>query len=306
MRILLVRHGESTGNRDHIWAGITDNELTNHGYLQAQRLGTYLSKLYTPFQVKNIYGSDLIRAKRTATAVADSLGQIPMITPLLREQDLGWREGRLFQGGNKAAPENLRAMQNNPGESKFEMDIRAKKFIEQLVQQESKHFPQPEQPILETRPEVEPVLIIVSHGLFLLRLYNEFVATFKILTPPAVSWSNTGYTEIRIKNHGVATVTNVNSLQHLQGLKRTRAGVGSSQYDIKQRKVSDFFTKKQARDTVAPELDRVVVSPRRMQPYVADHMPDDRSREASSPPCKSEDEFDLEAAIEAIDAACAS
>ena len=74
MRLLLIRHGESTGNRDGIWAGVTDNELTVHGHAQATRLGEYLKKQYGDYNVA-IYASDLTRARRTAQAIGDAFKQ---------------------------------------------------------------------------------------------------------------------------------------------------------------------------------------------------------------------------------------
>lgn len=227
MKILLVRHGESTGNRDHLWAGITDHELTAHGFLQAQRLAEHLStKLKLSKQELQIYCSDLTRARRTAQAVADKLtaGDLT-VSKLLREQDLGWREGLSFRTGDRKDPSNKIKLANDPGETKDMMDIRASQFITDLGSFEAKQ---------------DRVLVVVSHGLFLLRLYARLCASLAIEHQPPAMWSNTGVLTIQI-TEDKASVLSINAQEHLQGLKRTRL-VGSAAYDVRQQKVSHFFT----------------------------------------------------------------
>lgn len=286
MKVLLVRHGESTGNRDHIMAGITDNELTNHGFLQASRLATYLTKHYgqtlDAARLCRVYCSDLKRANRTAGEIAKAFGTELIVTKLLREQDLGWREGRLIKDCDKRSPVNAAAMEKQPGESKLDMDHRASSFIHQyldnLVNSTSEASPRTD----------EAILIVVSHGLFLLRLYYKLTEHMGIISPPPVSWSNTGCTTLNIPLQGRASVTDVNSVEHLQGLKRTRAGVGSSEYDTKQQKVSDLFKSNRAKAEEKQQFCEILeVKPHKID---ADGL----------------DQLDLEAQIRAIDAACES
>lgn len=281
MKLLLIRHGESTGNRDHIWAGITDNELTNHGFLQASKLSTYLKNLYADHAVLGVYSSDLTRARRTAGEIATGLEAEHTVTQLLREQDLGWREGRLIKDGDKNSAANISTAEKNPGESKADMDKRARIFISAFLQAD-----------FDTIRE-NSILIIVSHGLFLLRLYYQLTAHLHVQSPPAVSWSNTGCTTINVKSSSDATVTDVNSVQHLRGLKRTRAGVGSSQYDVKQQKVSEFFRHKRppkASDETSRDSATLIIRARDASPAAIVQV--------------SEEDVDLEAQIRAIDAAC--
>lgn len=306
VRILLIRHGESTGNRDHIWAGITDNELTNHGHQQAQRLAHHLQKVYgesskeEAYQVKAVYCSDLKRARRTASAIAENFDVALTVTTLLREQDLGWREGRSLKDGDRSAPKNVQAMQENPGESKADMDLRAVNFRLEMMQAHIDEFLQPNTGVdVSHSDNTRPLLVIVSHGLFLLRLYYHMVEHFRAQSAPSVSWSNTGCTTLTIDRTGFALVNEVNSITHLTQLKRTRAGVGSSEYDERQQKVSDFFVVKRnklRRESIpllqAPESRAshtgLVVRTVPLQPQTADVEVDE----------------DLQAQIDAIDAAC--
>jgi probable phosphoglycerate mutase len=291
MKLLLIRHGESTGNRDHIWAGITDNELTNHGFLQASKLGAYLEKLYGSHEprraILSIYCSDLLRAHRTANEIAKALGKELVVTKLLREQDLGWREGRSISKGHRDDVANAIAMKESPGESKSDMDLRALTFINQHLK-DSIEMSSP------TGESEESILVIVSHGLFLLRLYGQLMLHLKVNSPPPVSWSNTGCTTIRVFPNGTGSVIDINSTQHLIGLKRTRAGVGSSQYDTKQQKVSAFFTSPRSKGREPNySQDALRESKALKEPQVLN-------------PSNPIEDDDLQAQIAAIDAACNS
>lgn len=297
IRLVLCRHGESTGNRDHLWAGITDNELTTHGYLQAQRLGAYLAKLCVDSDICSIYCSDLVRAKRTAVEIGLASGKECTVTELLREQDLGWREGRSYKDGDRSDVNNAQAMQANPGETKADMDIRAATFIEQHLQRHLRRQSTAILPDADLPPALgvlpaNKTIIIVSHGLFLLRLYYSLVSYLKIALPHSPSWSNTGCTHLCVASDDRATVTDVNSVEHLQGLKRTRAGVGSAEYDPKQKKVSDYFQRKRCKGIQAREV----------QEKGLDAADQTRASGPLRPP--STEELELQASIAAIDAAC--
>lgn len=80
LELLLVRHGESTANRDG--TGGPDAELTKLGVEQAQRLGTWLA---ANFKVVAIYSSPLRRARRTAEIIGKDAGQQVQLREDLRE-----------------------------------------------------------------------------------------------------------------------------------------------------------------------------------------------------------------------------
>ncbi|KAF3932574.1 hypothetical protein ABW20_dc0106352 [Dactylellina cionopaga] len=73
VKILFIRHGETTDNLRHVYAGITDSSLTSHGVLQTARLAAHLSSAggsnIPP--VTHIFASPLSRAKKTAEAILD-------------------------------------------------------------------------------------------------------------------------------------------------------------------------------------------------------------------------------------------
>lgn len=83
MKVYLVRHGQSEGNK----AGIhQDGEvmLSNHGQLQAQSVAERFKSL--PVDV--VIASDYVRAKETAKSIASVTGHTVETFPLLREMKM--------------------------------------------------------------------------------------------------------------------------------------------------------------------------------------------------------------------------
>jgi broad specificity phosphatase PhoE len=90
--LLIVRHGESLGNRDERFLGHTDLGLSELGHRQAAALGVALRGR----RIDAVYSSDLCRAADTvAPAAADR--DLPIVTRRdLREIYAGDWEGRRF------------------------------------------------------------------------------------------------------------------------------------------------------------------------------------------------------------------
>lgn len=85
MKVILIRHGETQHNRDHIIQGHYDSELNEFGRAQAAKVGLKLREIE---QVDRIYASDLKRAFETAQILAN--GEIEVVpVPGLRERNMG-------------------------------------------------------------------------------------------------------------------------------------------------------------------------------------------------------------------------
>ena len=90
-RLILVRHGQSLANAEHIFAGHSDFDLSELGHTQARLAADYLA---THESIDAIYASDLLRAYHTATPIAERLG-LPIIKDTgLREIFAGEWEGK--------------------------------------------------------------------------------------------------------------------------------------------------------------------------------------------------------------------
>ncbi|URL61728.1 2,3-diphosphoglycerate-dependent phosphoglycerate mutase [uncultured bacterium] len=71
--LVLIRHGESQANHDHIFTGWTDSPLTHLGVKQAHQAGKKLEKTHIKFS--DVHTSYLIRAIDTANIVLDEIDQ---------------------------------------------------------------------------------------------------------------------------------------------------------------------------------------------------------------------------------------
>ncbi len=96
--LVLLRHGESTWNRENRFTGWTDVDLTERGVAEARRAGQQLGEDGLRFDVA--YTSVLKRAIRTLWIVLDELDQ--MWIPVHRSWRLNERHYGALQGLNKA------------------------------------------------------------------------------------------------------------------------------------------------------------------------------------------------------------
>jgi len=219
MKVFLIRHGETVDNVAGVYAGVRDSALTNHGVLQAQRLGQHFAD--TDVKVSHIFSSDLQRAFKTAEAIrlAQARSGQSSSTPslevtklkVLREQDFGFYEGKAFferpSSSNKTGKEaHLEAHRNDPGfqdvEPRESMIARCNKFVDDHLLD-----------IIDAT-EQDRVVAVVAHGIILSHLWRAILHRFP---PKSVSvalgavaadralvlehlggWSNTGYLELEL------------------------------------------------------------------------------------------------------------
>ena len=85
MRLLLIRHGESTGNADGRIQGRLDLGLSELG----QRQRELLAERLLDFSIDALYSSPLRRARETAEGAAERLGLDIVERPALMERDVG-------------------------------------------------------------------------------------------------------------------------------------------------------------------------------------------------------------------------
>lgn len=90
MRLYLVRHGETTYNRDGLGLGRDDAPLTDLGLAQAD----CLESVFHDLQIDRVFASPLQRAAETARRALP--GRTPELTDALIELDVGETEGLPF------------------------------------------------------------------------------------------------------------------------------------------------------------------------------------------------------------------
>ena len=88
-KLILLRHGESLANAEHIYIGHADWDLSALGKKQADIIADFLKDE----KVDYIYSSDLIRAYNTALPSAKLRGMEIIKSTALREIDLGVWQG---------------------------------------------------------------------------------------------------------------------------------------------------------------------------------------------------------------------
>ncbi|HCD72277.1 alpha-ribazole phosphatase [Thermovirga lienii] len=92
IKLILIRHGESKGNKELRYTGHTNVPLTEEGRHQARHLAIRLRKE----NITAIYSSDLRRAFDTASCIAEGVNLSVVKEPLLRELHFGDWEGLTY------------------------------------------------------------------------------------------------------------------------------------------------------------------------------------------------------------------
>ncbi|KAH8811596.1 histidine phosphatase superfamily, partial [Xylogone sp. PMI_703] len=216
MRLLLVRHGETVHNVAGVYAGVTDSSLTNHGVLQAERLGKYFS---TELKISRIFSSDLQRAIKTAEAILfaqdqSSSATLPELTKLaiLREQDYGSMEGKGFR--SRSANSSTGGRISLVGQSENVPIFKDVESIESMRKRMSLFLDQHLIPCIVSA-EGDHSVVVVAHGIILSHMWTEITRRVKpgniSFSPSGLShdrvatlenigvWSNTGYLDLEIK-----------------------------------------------------------------------------------------------------------
>ncbi len=98
LKLVLLRHGESTWNQENRFTGWTDVDLDQNGFEQARNAGRLLKA--ANYQLDEVHTSFLKRAVRTAWLVMDEMDQ--MWVPELKSWRLNERHYGALQGLNKS------------------------------------------------------------------------------------------------------------------------------------------------------------------------------------------------------------
>ncbi len=107
--LVLVRHGESEGNRQNIFTGWRDLDLTTRGVEEARAVAQLLGGERLRFGAA--FSSALLRARRTAEIILDELHQPLAVetAAALNERDYGELTG-LDKDGFGGAPMTCRRL----------------------------------------------------------------------------------------------------------------------------------------------------------------------------------------------------
>lgn len=180
MKLIIVRHGETEENKNHIWQGQSEGMLNEKGEEQSRRLVKRLKKE----NIDMIYCSDLRRARNTIKPFLEEKNIPIQYAKELRERKLGVLEGLTTEEVEKYLEKNKTDSASSDfetGETYYDVLGRVTKFYKEVVE---KHK--------------NDTILFVTHGgpisQIILYLFDYPKSKFKEYVP-----NNASITEIEIK-----------------------------------------------------------------------------------------------------------
>jgi broad specificity phosphatase PhoE len=202
--LYLVRHGETSLNRERIFQGHLDPELSPLGWEQAKRLASRLKDE----EMGAFYSSDLLRAYQTASAIAAKHRQGVIKAKELRGIDCGEWTGKSVEEIEAVYPELLITWRFQPhhhhmpgGESVEQVQRRVIRAWQRILEEEAGHN-----------------ICIVTHAIPVKSLMCHFMEddlSLMWLTPR----QDNGALNIIQFEEGKPRVIGVGSVDHLHGLE---------------------------------------------------------------------------------------
>lgn len=135
-KIFIFRHGQTFDNKDHIFSGWRDSDLTPDGVLEAEKIGEKLKNEH----VTKAYQSDQIRSTHTLDLVLNDYHKdFEIITdPRIKERNYGDLTGDSKDEVEKKEPENYKLWHRSydipppNGESIKDVENRVLPFLNEL------------------------------------------------------------------------------------------------------------------------------------------------------------------------------
>jgi broad specificity phosphatase PhoE len=205
LNLTIVRHGETQGNVNRKFEGITDSPLNEKGRYQAECTGKFLKN--ENFDI--VFTSDLKRASETASIIVkENLNMWKhnnnfVELPILREINMGVLEGVSFKEyDNVRTKEGTAWYEFTPkgGESTADVKNRCKAFMERICD------------IYPSCSKTIPRILVVAHGLVIAQLLNVIYEETKCSGMPvgevqnAFTELNDGISLLRMSNTAITRV----------------------------------------------------------------------------------------------------
>ena len=171
-KLILVRHGESEGNRDRRFTISPEVELTEIGQRQAHEVA---QRIKLRFQPELIISSPFRRARQTSAIIAEELNLPIEVVEEIHERDLGALRGQSYDMQRelvKQAPDfdPKKGWLWRPERGESYEDVRQRVSI--VIDDISKRYPDQE-------------LIVVSHGGVMLSMWAHLTGAWESAHLPA-------------------------------------------------------------------------------------------------------------------------
>jgi broad specificity phosphatase PhoE len=200
LKLILVRHGETSWNRENRIQGQTDVELSDFGRIQADRLA--LSLKNEKFEA--IVSSPLKRALETAKAIARFHPFDISLEKNLQELDHGDFESLTMQELQETHGNFLKAWLENP--ASFQMPNG-----ESLLQLQERTWK-----IIDLRLKTSIDTLVVSHGMAIMSILCK-IQNINLSQARKMFVNTASKTVVEFKN-GQGTITLLNDTSHLKNL----------------------------------------------------------------------------------------
>jgi len=200
LKLILVRHGETLSNRENRVQGITDNELSKYGYVQAQKLAESLKSE----PIDDIVSSPLKRAYQTAQAICKFHKAVIEVESKLQEMNHGDFENVTIAELREKHLPFLKQWFSDPasvampnGESLYDLQTRAWSAIRKIVG-DSKN------------------VLVVSHGMTIMTILCK-IKSMDLSHAKEMLVNVASKTSVEFKD-GKGVITVFNDTSHLENM----------------------------------------------------------------------------------------
>lgn len=165
-KLIMVRHGESEGNRDRRFTISPEVPLTDLGRQQAREAARRIAKRFNPHLV---ISSPYRRARQTSDIIAAELGLPIEIVHDLHERDLGVLKGQSYDllrdlAGQDSGYDPKRGWLWRPENGESYEDVRKRVIV--AIEETRRRYPDHE-------------LIVVSHGGVMLSMWAHLTGSWE-------------------------------------------------------------------------------------------------------------------------------
>jgi probable phosphoglycerate mutase len=162
-RLLLIRHGESEGNRERVFTRTPEVPLTEAGRAQVRRAAEWIAVRYRPV---GVVSSPFLRARQTAAVLGEWLALPVRVEEGLREQSYGELAGQpyaVLRNASDYDPECYWLWRPPGGETLVEVAARAGPALDRVA---------------ASAPSDD--IVVVSHGGVMMALWRHVTGEWRM------------------------------------------------------------------------------------------------------------------------------